>query len=110
MGGGGYACTHVHRYVVDAFVLCVHGQEESPIETAQQASTSACVLTVYINTISPIYSRLCVLTSSSLDTDRHVILGNHRDAWVFGAVDPNSATAVLMEMARTLSILRKNSG
>ena len=44
-----------------------------------------------------------------MSLDRQVILGNHRDAWVFGAVDPNSATAVLMEMARTLSVLRQNS-
>ncbi len=36
-------------------------------------------------------------------------MGNHRDAWVFGAVDPNSGTAVLMEMARSFSILRQNS-
>lgn len=28
---------------------------------------------------------------------RYVILGNHRDAWTFGAVDPNSGTAVLLE-------------
>ena len=37
------------------------------------------------------------------------MLGNHRDAWVFGAVDPNSGTAVLMELARSLSELR-NTG
>ena len=36
-------------------------------------------------------------------------MGNHRDAWVFGAVDPNSGTATLMEMARSFSILRQNS-
>ena len=35
-----------------------------------------------------------------------VILGNHRDAWVFGAVDPNSGTAVLQEMARAFGTLR----
>ena len=40
-------------------------------------------------------------------SDRFVILGNHRDAWVFGGVDPNSGTAALMELARTLSELRK---
>ncbi|QHN77982.1 Putative glutamate carboxypeptidase [Arachis hypogaea] len=28
---------------------------------------------------------------------RYVILGNHRDAWAFGAVDPNSGTAALLE-------------
>ncbi|KAL1189193.1 putative glutamate carboxypeptidase LAMP1 [Cardamine amara subsp. amara] len=31
------------------------------------------------------------------EPDRYVILGNHRDAWTFGAVDPNSGTAVLLE-------------
>ena len=35
-----------------------------------------------------------------------VILGNHRDAWVFGAADPNSGTAALMEIARAFSVLR----
>ena len=39
--------------------------------------------------------------------DRLVILGNHRDAWVFGAADPNSGTAVMMELARALSELRE---
>ncbi|KAJ0840514.1 putative glutamate carboxypeptidase II [Helianthus annuus] len=31
------------------------------------------------------------------EPDRSVILGNHRDAWTFGAVDPNSGTAALLE-------------
>lgn len=31
---------------------------------------------------------------------RYVILGNHRDAWTFGAVDPNSGTAVLLEASK----------
>ena len=39
-------------------------------------------------------------------SDRYVLLGNHHDAWTFGAVDPNSGTAVLMELARALSDLR----
>lgn len=29
---------------------------------------------------------------------RLVLLGNHRDAWTFGAVDPNSGTAALLEV------------
>ena len=39
--------------------------------------------------------------------DKLVLLGNHRDAWVFGAADPNSGTAALMEIARGLAQLRK---
>lgn len=37
--------------------------------------------------------------------DRPVILGNHRDAWVFGAVDPNSGTAVMLEVAKAFAVL-----
>lgn len=33
------------------------------------------------------------------EPDRYVILGNHRDAWTFGAVDPNSGTAALLDVA-----------
>ncbi|KAK1257533.1 putative glutamate carboxypeptidase 2 [Acorus gramineus] len=39
------------------------------------------------------------------EPDRYVILGNHRDAWTYGAVDPNSGTAVLLEIARRLGVL-----
>ncbi|XP_019629878.1 PREDICTED: glutamate carboxypeptidase 2-like [Branchiostoma belcheri] len=36
------------------------------------------------------------------EPDRYVILGNHRDAWTLGAVDPNSGTACLLEITRAL--------
>ncbi|RWV97737.1 hypothetical protein GW17_00039455 [Ensete ventricosum] len=43
----------------------------------------------------------------SEEPDRYVILGNHRDAWTFGAVDPNSGTAALLDVARRYgSLLR----
>ena len=29
-------------------------------------------------------------------------LGNHRDAWVFGAADASSGTAAMMELSRVL--------
>lgn len=31
-----------------------------------------------------------------------ILVGNHRDAWVYGGVDPSSGTACLMELARAL--------
>ena len=43
-------------------------------------------------------------------TDKLVVMGNHRDAWVFGAVDPSSGTAVMMEIARGLGQLKKQGG
>ena len=39
--------------------------------------------------------------------DQSIIYGNHYDAWVNGASDPASGAAVLLETARTLSILLK---
>lgn len=34
-----------------------------------------------------------------------VVLGNHHDAWEYGAVDPSSGTASMMEMTRSLGAL-----
>uniref|UniRef100_A0A804NDS3 Peptidase M28 family protein n=1 Tax=Zea mays TaxID=4577 RepID=A0A804NDS3_MAIZE len=41
------------------------------------------------------------------EPDRYVILGNHRDAWTFGASDPNSGTAAMIELAKRFSMLQK---
>ncbi len=43
----------------------------------------------------------------AVEPDRTVILGNHRDAWVFGAVDPSSGTATQLELARVLGEMLK---
>jgi N-acetylated-alpha-linked acidic dipeptidase len=42
------------------------------------------------------------------EDDEWVILGNHHDAWVYGAADPGSGTASLLEAARALGALRKS--
>jgi N-acetylated-alpha-linked acidic dipeptidase len=39
--------------------------------------------------------------------DEWILLGNHRDAWVYGAVDPSSGTTALLEVARAFGELRK---
>ena len=39
--------------------------------------------------------------------DEWIVIGNHRDAWVHGAVDPNSGTAALLECARALGKLKE---
>jgi N-acetylated-alpha-linked acidic dipeptidase len=38
------------------------------------------------------------------------MLGNHRDAWVFGSIDPTSGTAAMLEVSRVLSDLKKSDG
>jgi N-acetylated-alpha-linked acidic dipeptidase len=40
--------------------------------------------------------------------DEWVVLGNHRDAWVFGGVDPSSGSATMMETARAFGELKRS--
>jgi len=40
--------------------------------------------------------------------DQWVVLGNHHDGWIYGAGDPSSGTAALLELARTLGALAKS--
>jgi N-acetylated-alpha-linked acidic dipeptidase len=37
-----------------------------------------------------------------------VVLGNHHDAWVYGAVDPGSGTSVMLETARSFGELARS--
>lgn len=37
------------------------------------------------------------------------MIGNHKDSWTLGSVDPNSGTSVLLEVSRSLAAL-KNAG
>ena len=56
--------------------------------------------------IEPYYVPEARITGSEFP-DQWVIVGNHRDAWVFGAVDPSSGTASMMEMTRDLGQMLK---
>ena len=47
------------------------------------------------------------IIKGSVESDRYVMLGNHRDAWGFGATDPSSGTAQLLETARVFGTLLK---
>ena len=40
--------------------------------------------------------------------DEWVLLGNHRDAWVFGGVDPSSGTASMMEVTRAIGEMKEH--
>ena len=58
------------------------------------------------NKVRPIWTVTGRITGSASPDDL-VIVGNHRDAWVYGGVDPSSGTASLMELARSLGALAK---
>ncbi|KAF3442960.1 hypothetical protein FNV43_RR16878 [Rhamnella rubrinervis] len=57
----------------------------------------------YIGTIQNVIG----VIEGAEEPDRFVILGNHRDAWTFGAADPNSGTATLLEVAQRLGKLQE---
>jgi N-acetylated-alpha-linked acidic dipeptidase len=42
------------------------------------------------------------------EPDQWIVVGNHRDAWVYGGVDPSSGSASMMELARALGAELKN--
>ena len=58
------------------------------------------------NRVEPYYVVEGRIRGSELP-DEWVVLGNHRDAWVFGGVDPSSGTASMMELTRALGELKK---
>jgi len=58
------------------------------------------------NSIRPYYVVEGRIRGSDLP-DEWIVLGNHRDAWVFGGVDPSSGTASMMELTRALGQLKK---
>jgi len=41
------------------------------------------------------------------EPDRKILLSNHHDAWVYGAVDPSSGTATMISLARALGTLAR---
>jgi N-acetylated-alpha-linked acidic dipeptidase len=56
--------------------------------------------------LKPIYNVIATIPGS-VAPEKKVILGNHRDAWTHGAVDPNSGTAAQLEVARALAAALK---
>jgi N-acetylated-alpha-linked acidic dipeptidase len=58
------------------------------------------------NVIQPVWTVIGRINGAT-SPDQWVLAGNHRDAWLYGGVDPSSGSAVMMEMARALgSLLR----
>eukprot|EP01080_Neovahlkampfia_damariscottae_P006578 gene6578-10741_t len=49
------------------------------------------------------------IIKGSVEEDRMVMIGNHRDAWIYGSVDPHSGTIAMMEVVRSVSKLLQNN-
>jgi N-acetylated-alpha-linked acidic dipeptidase len=70
------------------------------------SSTAVRMLLKMDDRIRPIWTVTGRIRGSE-DPDSLVIVGNHRDAWIYGGVDPSSGSAALMELVRTLGALAK---
>ncbi len=65
-------------------------------------------------TILQIQIVICAYSGSSVKdylffiffADRYVLLGNHRDAWGLGSVDPSSGSASLIEITRVFGKMK----
>src|SRR5437867_10209385 len=56
--------------------------------------------------VRPIWNVIATLKGRE-SPDQWVVCGNHRDAWTHGAIDPNSGTIAMLEMARAIGSLAK---
>ncbi|KAL9953009.1 hypothetical protein ACROYT_G040356 [Oculina patagonica] len=54
---------------------------------------------------TPIYNVIGTITGRE-EPDRLVLLGNHRDAWTFGAADASSGTAAMLEISKKLGEMK----
>ncbi|KAJ7386505.1 hypothetical protein OS493_008640 [Desmophyllum pertusum] len=57
--------------------------------------------------VKPIYNVIGTIYGRE-EPDRYVLIGNHRDSWVYGAIDASTGTAVTTEIARVLGELKKS--
>ncbi|ORY67394.1 N-acetylated-alpha-linked acidic dipeptidase [Pseudomassariella vexata] len=56
------------------------------------------------NTYAPIWNAIGVINGTN--ADETIVIGNHRDAWVVGgAADPNSGTAIIVELSKAFGAL-----
>nr|XP_006118442.1 putative N-acetylated-alpha-linked acidic dipeptidase isoform X1 [Pelodiscus sinensis] len=58
------------------------------------------------NKVTRIYNVIGTIRGAT-EPDRFIILGGHRDSWVFGGIDPQSGAAVVHEIVRSYGKLKK---
>jgi N-acetylated-alpha-linked acidic dipeptidase len=56
--------------------------------------------------ITPIWNVIGIINGTN--ADETIVIGNHRDAWIIGgAADPNSGSAILVEVSKAFGSLLK---
>jgi N-acetylated-alpha-linked acidic dipeptidase len=77
------------------------------VEALRTGDVTLRVRVVNDDVIKPVWTVIGRI-NGSVSPGEWVIAGNHRDAWLYGGVDPSSGSAVMMEMARALGSLAHN--
>ena len=57
------------------------------------------------NQLRTVYNTIGILRGS-VEPDRYVPMGNHRDSWIYGGMDAASGTASMLEVARVFGQLK----
>ncbi|KAI0591575.1 Glutamate carboxypeptidase 2 [Pyrenophora tritici-repentis] len=74
--------------------------------TGEGSGSTLSMSNIMNDTYGSIWNAVGVINGTN--EDEVVIVGNHRDAWIVGgAADPNSGSAVLIELAKAFSALSK---
>jgi len=82
------------------------GREDSPVYRLGPGPAVLNLTYLGNDTMATIENVFAIIEGAE-EPDRYVILGNHRDAWTFGASDPNSGTAAMIELAQRFSMMQK---
>lgn len=75
------------------------GSTEAPVTVHMRLAFD-----VRLHTIWDVIGRI----PGTVERDQLVIAGNHRDAWVYGAADPASGTAAMLETVHGLGVLLRS--
>lgn len=100
------------RTMTDDSIVLPNGFQGGLNVTYALQSGRGRTLTLKVSTILETRESLTVCTTLNgrEEPDRYVMLGNHRDSWTYGASDPSSGTAAMMEIIRTLGEKRMKDG
>lgn len=74
--------------------------------TGVGAPVTLSLTNVMEDAITPVWNAIGIINGTN--QDEVIIVGNHRDAWIIGgAADPNSGSAVLIELAKAFNNLQQ---
>ncbi|RDL31053.1 Glutamate carboxypeptidase II [Venustampulla echinocandica] len=82
------------------------GALNATYSTGPAPNTTISISNIMSSSITPIWNAIGIINGTH--ADETIIVGNHRDAWIIGgAGDPNSGTAVLVELSKAFGELLK---